>query len=234
MSKTLVCFGDSNTHGTIPMEHIDDVRRFGADQRWTGIIARELGPDWKVHEEGLPGRTTVHADPIEGEHLSGLAAVPMVIGTHTPVDVLTLMLGTNDLKARFCVRASDIAASVERLIVTVQMSCQGLGRPMPQIVLIAPPPILEVGCLADMFAGGQAKSQELGVYLARVAQRHQVRFLNAGDHIRSSEIDGIHFDADQHARLARAIKGELLALPQAEHERPGSPSVPPMRRGRVV
>jgi lysophospholipase L1-like esterase len=209
VSKSLVCFGDSNTHGTIPMEHIDDTRRFGTDRRWTGLLARDLGAAWRLHEEGLPGRTTVHADPIEGEHLSGLAAVPIVVGTHTPIDAMAVMLGTNDLKARFGIQASDVAAGIERLIVTIRMSCQMFGRPQPSILLIAPAPILEVGCLREMFEGGQAKSHQLAAYLANVAQRHQVGFLNAGDHIRSSEVDGVHLDADQHARLALAVRKRL-------------------------
>ena len=196
------------------MEHIDDARRFGADERWTGILSRELGPKWRIHEEGLPGRTTVHPDPIEGEHLSGLAAIPIVIGTHTPIDVLTLMLGTNDLKARFAVGASDIAAGAERLIAAIHMYCQSFGRPLPQIILIAPPRILELGCLADMFAGGKAKSNKLATHFSRVAQRKQVSFLDAGTHIRSSAVDGIHFDLDQHARLAEVIKQKLLLLPR--------------------
>ena len=62
----LLCFGDSNTHGSIPMLHRDDSRRFGPDERWPGVLRRELGAGWTVIEEGLPGRTTLHDDPIEG------------------------------------------------------------------------------------------------------------------------------------------------------------------------
>jgi lysophospholipase L1-like esterase len=218
VQKTLVCFGDSNTHGTVPMVGIDDNRRFGSDQRWTGLLARELGPDWQIHEEGLPGRTTVHADPIEGEHLSGLAAVPMVIGTHTPIDAMTLMLGTNDLKARFGIEAADIAAGIERLILTIHMCCLSSGRQLPRILLIAPPPILETGCLREMFGGGKAKSEKFADYLAHVAQRYKLDFLNAGDHIRSSDVDGIHFDVDQQAHLANAVRRQLDARP-LDHER---------------
>ncbi len=210
MPRTLVCFGDSNTHGTAPMRDFDDVRRFGPEERWTGLLAAALGADWQVHEEGLPGRTTVHADPIEGEHLCGLDAVPMVIGTHTPIDAMTVMLGTNDLKARFGVGAGDIAAGLERLVGAIDASSQGPGRNRPRILLIAPPPILEVGCLAEMFAGGAAKSQALGARIARAAARCGAAFLDAGDHIVSSPIDGIHFGADQHRGLANAIRDALL------------------------
>ena len=68
----LVCFGDSNTHGSAPMKDPDDIHRFGLRERWTSLLAIDLGPRWSVLEEGLPGRTTVHPDPIEGAHMSGI------------------------------------------------------------------------------------------------------------------------------------------------------------------
>jgi lysophospholipase L1-like esterase len=234
-TKTLVCFGDSNTHGTIPMRDIDDVRRFAPHERWTGILARDLGPDWHVHEEGLPGRTTVHADPIEGEHLSGVAAVPIIIGTHKPIDAMVIMLGTNDLKARFSVSAADIAAGVERLVRTVRTLCEYPRRPVPRLLVVAPPPILETGCLAEIFAGGRAKSEVLAGYIAQVAERHDTDFVNAGDHIRSSDIDGIHFDEDQQPALAQAIRKKLALVaptpqrdefPSSDQARPGAPPAP--------
>jgi lysophospholipase L1-like esterase len=213
-AKVLVCFGDSNTHGTVPMDHLDDVRRFGLDARWTGLLASNLGQGWRVIEEGLPGRTTVHPDPIEGTHLSGLAALPIVIGTHTPIDALVIMLGTNDLKPRFSVGPIDIAASTEILVGTIRTLSAAPGRRMPQILLVAPPPILEVGCLAEMFAGGAAKSRALGMGLQRVADRTGVAFLNAGEHIRSSPTDGVHFDSDQHRILADEIGAALRSGPR--------------------
>jgi len=212
LTRTLVCFGDSNTHGTAPMVNIDDARRFAPHERWTGILARDLGSGWHVHEEGLPGRTTVHPDPIEGEHLSGLAALPIILGTHSPIDAMVLMLGTNDLKARFALRPSDIVGGVERLLVTMRMLCHRSGGVTPRVLLVAPPPVREVGCLADMFAGGRAKSEEFAGYLARVAERHRTGFLDTGAHISSSEVDGVHFDLDQQSRLAEAIRERLLAI----------------------
>jgi lysophospholipase L1-like esterase len=210
--NVLVCFGDSNTHGSIPMKDPDDIRRFGLNERWTGLLATDLGPGWRLHEEGLPGRTTVHLDPIEGSHMSGLAALPIVIGSHSPIDAMVLMLGTNDLKARFSVGPSDIAAGVERLIRCIRMLCEAPGRTVPHILLVAPPPILEIGCLADIFAGGRAKSEALAPMLRRTAERLQVGFIDAADHIRSSELDGIHFDLDRHRILAAAISDAVRKL----------------------
>ena len=78
--KTILCYGDSNTHGTCPMAHIDDVRRFGRHERWPGRMASVLGRDYHVIEEGHPGRTTAHPDPLEGAHKNGQAVLPAILG----------------------------------------------------------------------------------------------------------------------------------------------------------
>jgi lysophospholipase L1-like esterase len=207
--RVLVCFGDSNTHGSPPATATDGFRRYGPEVRWTGILAAALGPSWRVHEEGLPGRTTVHPDPIEGGHLSGLAALPIVLGTHSPIDTIVIMLGTNDFKARFSVGPSDIAASVEVLARTARTFCADSGRPVPRVLVVAPPPILEVGVLEGMFSGGAEKSRQLAPLLREAARRAGADFLDAGDHIRSSEVDGIHLDPDAHRALAAAIGAVL-------------------------
>jgi lysophospholipase L1-like esterase len=168
-------------------------------------MAAELGAGYRVIEEGLPGRTTVHDDPIEGAHMNGLAALPMLIGSHSPLDVVVLMLGTNDLKCRFSVTAADVAASLERLVTTLRFLCAAPGRTQPAILLVAPPPIQEVDWLAEKFVGGAAKSTKLGAAIRHSAGRLGVAFLDAGAHIAVSPVDGLHYDAETHARLGRAI-----------------------------
>src|SRR5262245_55715080 len=64
--RTVLCFGDSNTHGQIPGR--GPLERYRRDQRWGGVLEKNLGPGWQVIEEGLSGRTTVRDDPIEGPH----------------------------------------------------------------------------------------------------------------------------------------------------------------------
>jgi lysophospholipase L1-like esterase len=207
--RVLVCFGDSNTHGSPPWAGPDRRPRYGPDVRWPGVLATALGTGWRVHEEGLPGRTTVHPDPIEGAHLSGLAALPIVLGTHSPVDTLVIMLGTNDLKARFAVGAADIAASVERLVGAARTFCTASGRPVPGILVVAPAPITEVGEFREFFRGGAEKSRRLGPLLRDVAARTGAGFLDAGEHLRTSDVDGIHLDPDAHRALAAAVAGAL-------------------------
>jgi lysophospholipase L1-like esterase len=210
--KTIVCFGDSNTHGTVPMRDTTDRLRYGPDRRWPGILAQALGSEWHVVEEGLPGRTTVHDDPIEGRHKNGMLALPMVLETHRPVDILVIMLGTNDLKMRFTVTAFDIAASAGKLIEFAMASECGPGGGAPSILLVSPPPIIEAGCLEGMFEGGEIKSRTLNKQYVRVAEDLGCRCFDAGGIINSSPLDGVHFDESAHDALGRAIAAEIRAM----------------------
>jgi len=205
--KTLVCFGDSNTHGTVPMRFLGDRRRYDRTVRWPGVAAKNLGAQWQVIEEGHPGRTTVHDDPIEGAYKNGLPAISVAMETHRPVDVIAILLGTNDLKTRYSVTAQDIAISVDKLIATALASQGGPDNGAPQVLLIAPPPIIETGCLKDILQGGAAKSTALGGLLGKIAAARSIPYLDAGMVIQSSPTDGIHWEPDDHAALGQAIAG---------------------------
>ena len=203
--KTLVCFGDSNTHGAKPMCNMGNLQRFDPLVRWPGIAANHLGGGWQVIEEGHRGRTTVHDDPIDGIHKNGLPAILVAMETHRPVDVIAIMLGTNDLKCRFSVSALDIALSVEKLVAAARDSNGGPDCSTPGILLIAPPTIRETGCLQQQFVGGADKSAEFGALFREVAERQGIPFLDAGVLIKPSSLDGIHLDKVAHATLGTAI-----------------------------
>lgn len=210
MTRTVLCFGDSNTHGTPPVPALDAPSgRFGRDTRWPCLMAGHLGADWHVIEEGHPGRTTVHDDPIEGAHRNGITVLPSLLESHKPIDVVILMLGTNDLKGRFSVNPTDIALSLERLIGVIRSFACGPEGKHPGILLVSPPPIIEAGCLAEMFEGGAAKSQLLAAAIAKSATRANVAFLDAGAHIAVSPVDGIHYEPGAHATLALALAAAL-------------------------
>jgi lysophospholipase L1-like esterase len=211
-ARTVLAYGDSNTHGTAPMRTREDMHRFGPAERWPGVLAAELGEGWLVREEGLPGRTTVHPDPIEGVHKNGLAVLPALLESHRPIDVVVLMLGTNDLKHRFQVPAVEIAEAAGRLVDAIRHSCCGPEQAQPAVLLVAPPPVLEAGCLAEIFEGGAIKSQRLAEAYAAVARRHGVGFLDAGRAIVSSPLDGVHFEAAEHGKLGRVVAAELRGM----------------------
>ena len=208
--RTLLLFGDSNTHGTMPMPDFAFDGRFDRDERWAGRLAQLL-PEWEVIAEGHPGRTTVHDDPIEGAHRNGLTVLPALLESHAPVDVVLVMLGTNDLKERFSVNAGDIALSLERLVRVIRASAAGPGGGAPDVLLVAPPPIEEVGCLATMFAGGAAKSRALAGEVRAAAARAGVAFLDAGGVVKVSPIDGIHYDAEANPALATTFAAAIAA-----------------------
>ena len=223
--RTVLCFGDSNTYGAVPTLARVGRHRFAPDRRWPGIVRKQLGPGWQVVEEGQPSRTTLRDDPIEGSHKNGLRALPISLESHMPIDLVILMLGTNDLKQRFGASPTDIAASVEAVAKAVQASEAGPGGTAPAVMIIAPPPILEVDWLGEMFVGGAEKSLELGTHLADVAARCRAAFLDAGTLIESSIIDGIHLEAEAHrvlgAAVARSLEGLFPDAPERRRPSPG-------------
>lgn len=210
--KTLLLYGDSNTHGTMPLRALGQLERHPIDQRWPQQLAKSLGRDWRVLDEGLPGRTTVHDDPVEGPHKNGARVLPAVLESHRPIDCIVLMLGTNDLKPRFAVGAMDIAQSLAKLIRLIRASGCGPAGEAPRIVLIAPPPIEELGVLCEIFNGGSAKSAALGRALEDMAKREGVTFADLSGRIAVSPVDGIHYEADMMPIIARTV---LEAVMQA-------------------
>lgn len=207
-TRTLLLFGDSNTHGTLPVAHLGESGRYGREDRWAGRLARLL-PEWEVINEGHPGRTTVHDDPVEGPHRNGLTVLPALLETHRPVDVVLLMLGTNDLKPRFAANAMDIALSLERLIGVIRASGAGPGGTAPGILVVAPPPIEEAGCLAEIFASGAQKSHSLGARIIEMAERNGLPWLDAGGMVRVSPVDGIHYGPEANPVLADAFAAAI-------------------------
>ncbi len=207
--RTILCFGDSNTYGAVPTLTRGGGHRFAPDRRWPGVMRRQLGSGWEVIEEGHPSRTTVRDDPIEGSHKNGLKALPILLESHMPIDLVILMLGTNDLKHRFASTASDIADSIEILVRTIQRSEAGPAGAEPALIVVAPAPMQEVDRFADMFLGGAQKSLQLAGFIRDVAKRTGASFVDAGTLVESSSVDGIHLDSDAHRilglELARVV-----------------------------
>lgn len=206
--KTVLCFGNSNTWGSNPV----DGSRFPRDVRWPGVLQEELGEEYYVIEEGLPGRTTVWDDPIEGP-MNGKRYLLPCLKSHRPIDAVVLMLGTNDLKMRFSVPAADIAAGAGVLCdIVLASECGPDDAPAPKVLLCCPPPLGGLGEFAEMFTGGTEKSRRLAEHYAAVADERGLPLLDVGTLFETSDTDGIHFEADQHAQLAKAVAGRLREL----------------------
>jgi lysophospholipase L1-like esterase len=135
--KSIVCFGDSNTWGYIPATG----KRYPKEIRWTNILQQELGNEYEIIEEGLNGRTTVWDDPIDADYdanRNGKAYLGACIKSHFPLDLIIIMLGTNDLKVRYSVTAEDIAKSAGRLAKMVNESDCGIDGKPPKVLLVSP------------------------------------------------------------------------------------------------
>jgi lysophospholipase L1-like esterase len=206
VTRTVLCFGDSNTYGSIPGVAGG---RYDPDVRWPGGLAAELGPDWRVVEEGLPGRTTVFDDPISPQR-RGADYLPPCLASHAPLDVVVIFLGTNDLKARLAAGPSDIAAGLGVLAQTTVASASGPDGTAPAVLLLGLPR-LGPRLPAD-FGGAQEKANELPRFLAEQAAAVGAGFLDLADVAAYSAIDGFHLEPDGHAAIGRAVARHLHGM----------------------
>jgi lysophospholipase L1-like esterase len=197
--KTILCFGDSNTWGYNPAGG----PRYSMEERWGSILRKELGEGYYVIEEGHCGRTTVFDDPIEGER-NGRKYLEPCIESHSPINLVIILLGTNDLKSRFSATAQDIANGAGSLVKLIQRSNCGPDWKAPKVLLMAPPPIYEVGNFAGVFIGGAEKSKKLSYHYKNVAKQLQCYFLDTSEIIECSMLDGIHFEVQEHKKLGIA------------------------------
>ena len=211
--RTILCFGDSNTHGTIAMRRLDDRRRHSKKNRWPTIMGTALGEGFEIIPEGHPGRTSCFDDPIEGNYKSGARVLPSLLESHRPLDLVIIMLGTNDLKPRFHLRAFDIASGVEKLASMVLTSDSGPDGTAPKVLIASPVPIIEAGCLAELFAGGAETSRLLSTRLRERADTLGVGFVDLAEVAEVDPVDGIHLGDDAQAAIgaamARAVAGIL-------------------------
>lgn len=209
MKKHIVCFGDSNTHGYCadPRDCADGGDRFNESERWTCLLQKQLGDDYLVLEEGLSGRTTVFPDPLH-ECMSGLDSIYSVLMSHEPVDLLIIMLGTNDTKERFGSNAACISIGLDRLIMKAKSIPAWRGG-IPNILIICPPHIgdgvyLQPQC-EGMGAGCAEKSRKLAPYFATVAETHGCAFLDAEGVAEFNDVDCMHLSRRGHSSLAARL-----------------------------
>ena len=209
MRKHILCFGDSNTHGYCadPADCADGGTRFNEEERWTRQLQERLGGEYLVIEEGLSNRTTVFSDPF----LEGLAAIDTIVPclkSHEMIDLLIIMLGTNDTKEYFSASAPCIALGMSRLVKKAMAADCWSGR--PNILVITPPPIreeiLKKEIIHTMGTGCVEKSRQLAKEYQAVCESLGVHFLDAGAlDCEFNKIDCMHLTKRGHAALAAAL-----------------------------
>ncbi len=204
MKKHILCLGDSNTHGYCadPSDCADGGIRFNEDERWTCRLQTELGSEYLVTEEGLSGRTTVFVDPIH-ESMDALSVLYPILKSHEWIDLLIIMLGTNDVKERFSANEYVIGAGMERLIQRAKtVDCWGGKK--PNILIVAPPRIGDGFHDNVMGNGCVERSRGVAEQFRIVAERNNVHFLNACD-CEFNHVDFMHLTRKGHAQLAEKL-----------------------------
>ena len=170
----ILCFGDSNTYGYRP----DGSGRFDADTRWTGLLQKKLGTNDRIIEEGLCGRTTVFSDELR-EGRRGLDTIGILLESHAPVDLLILMLGTNDCKTRYNASAGTIAKGLEQVITKAQKSSSHPFRLFVISPILLAPGVGDPGFDPEFNKGSELVSQNLATEYKKIAVRYHADFLDA-------------------------------------------------------
>lgn len=204
MNKTrIVCYGDSNTWGYCAATG----NRYDDDQRWVPMLQQLLGDQYSVLEEGLSGRTTVFDDPLFPA-LNGLAHLPAIAMSHAPIDLLVVMLGTNDCKERFSVNSQNIADGLRRLVNEAKR--MDIWRDEPKILIIAPmiidKAVYQVPRIGqEMGERCAEKSRQLPALMRETARETGSWFMDCNPFVRPGPADWMHFDADSNPTFARAL-----------------------------
>lgn len=198
----ILCYGDSNTFGYIPGRG----GRYNRHTRWPGRLQELLGSEYQVIEEGLCGRTTAFEDMTEPGR-NGLDRVREAVERSLPLDVLVIMLGSNDCKAQFGASAQEIAGGLE------QVAAQARGGEASgfRVLLVAPAAmtdrVMHSGFGSEFDQRSIKVSKELAEAYEALARKCGCDFLDGSKVTQVSEIDGLHLDAEGHGRLAEAVCG---------------------------
>ncbi|MGB0658981.1 MAG: SGNH/GDSL hydrolase family protein [Mangrovicoccus sp.] len=197
--KTVLAFGDSLTWGFDPTTRGRHPRSF----RWPVALAEGL-PETEVISEGLCGRTTVFDDPTDPADRCGLRALPIALNSHAPLDLVVIMLGTNDLKPNICGYAAEIEKGMQRLIRVIQdIKIDRPGCSTPAVLLVSPPPQVPSG---DLHSPARiAESEKLASHYQALAQRLNVDFFDAATICSASPVDGVHLSAEDTQALGKAL-----------------------------
>lgn len=209
--QQILVYADSLSWGIIP----DTRRRLPFAARWPGVMEAALlaaGRQVRVIEDCLNGRRTAWEDPYKPGR-NGLVGLEQRIEIHSPLALVILMLGTNDFQSMHDHSAWHSAQGMAALIGAVRRAPLEPGMPVPPILVVAPPPFgTPRGAIAPKFAGAAARSAGLAAELARVAAEAGCAYVDAGDIVAASAIDGVHLDAEQHRALATALAKRVAAL----------------------
>ena len=208
---SVLCYGDSNTYGYDPYTY----GRYPYEKRWTTILAEMLGDRYEVISEGLNGRTTAFDRP-GASWKNGVSSFTACLGTHKPVDILIIMLGTNDCTPELGLSPEQIAGGMEKLITLTEQESPGLQGYIPEIIVTVPAAVsgdLAGSPFAFELSGEEAaKSRDIAPLYAEAAANHMCKFIDASESADVSP-DCVHLSPAGHEQLAKLIYEEITRDP---------------------
>ena len=201
--KTVLCYGDSLTWGY----DAETQGRHALADRWPSMLQAALGDGVDVVAEGLNGRTTAFDDHLAGADRNGARILPTVLATHAPIDLIVMLLGTNDMKPS--IHGSPVLAQrgIRRLIEIVRAQDYPAGDHVPEILIVVPPAVgaTENADFREVYAGGEASSKRLAGLYEALADEAGCGFFDAGSVARPASFDGVHLDADNTRKIGEAL-----------------------------
>ena len=201
--KTILCYGDSLTWGY----NAKTLGRHAYEDRWPSVLQAELGAGASVIAEGLNGRTTAFDDHLADADRNGVRVLPTLLATHSPIDLVIILLGSNDMKPFICGEAFGSRQGMERLIDLVRTQVYGFFYKAPQVLIVSPPPVCKTDNaeFAAMFDGAIEQSKRLAGLYAETAKNYACSFFDAGSVASTTPLDGIHLDAANTRAIGKAL-----------------------------
>lgn len=201
--KAVLCYGDSLTWGY----DAEGPFRHPLRDRWPSVLQAELGDAAHVVAEGLNGRTTAFDDHLAGADRNGARLLPTILTSHAPLDLVIVMLGSNDMKPWIHGNALASKQGMQRLIDIIRGHDYPLGGLPPEILLVSPPAVTRTANaeFKEMFAGGEETSRRLAAHYAALADEAGCGFFDAGSVASTTPLDGVHMDAENTRNLGRAL-----------------------------
>ena len=212
MKKTILCYGDSNTWGWIP----ENGERYSEKERWPAILAERFRDSYNVIEMGQNGRTTVWDDPVEIDRNGWKQLVP-IMECCSPLDLLIIMLGTNDCRERFGVNGFNIALSISKVAIKAKQTLLGPDHSSPKI-LVVNPPYIQAHYRQETVNGpafgenADLRSKDIGKYLPSIIHDCGCEYWDSNEFVETSRTDGIHLSIEGHKRFADGISKKILEM----------------------
>ena len=214
--KNILCFGDSNTWGFVPGAFDPEtlyMKRYSIRERWPGLLSDILGEDFHIIEEGLNGRTTnVEYPDLSGR--SGTSYILPCLYSHSPLDLVILNIGINDIKVIFDRSMMEISKGMAEIIDLIRSTSYGPDmQGPPQILLLSPSALTHEGYIdqnnESAFKGGMEKSLLFNDFYKKIALDRDCHYLDLQAVVSYSKIDGLHYDKRGHAVVASSVASKI-------------------------